>query len=368
MKIVVIIPTYNERHNIIPLIHSLQEQFIKIPHDMNILVVDDNSPDGTGDCVRAERDHSSNVFLITGKKEGLGAAYIRGMQYAMDTLDADVVMEMDADFSHKPEDVPRLIQAIDEGADFVIGSRYVNGGSIPADWGLVRRMISTGGNLVTRYIAGLFSIKDCTAGFRAIRVSLLKKIDLTDFRVQGYAFQIALLHQARLQGAIIREIPVDFINRKSGETKMSIKDILEFMLHAWWIRFQSSKTFLRFCVVGVSGVIVNVASFTLLIYIGLSKFLASPIAIELSIVSNFFLHNFWTFAHRERTIKLHIRGLKFNAVSFVALVVSYTTFLILSIINPSGIPQIHQVIAILPATLINYALNSNWAFKDSKES
>jgi len=123
MKIVVILPTYNERENIVLMVRALQEEFRALPHDMHILVVDDNSPDGTADAVRAEARSLQNLHLITGMKAGLGAAYIRGMKHAIEQLQADAVMEMDADFSHKPEDVPRLIEGLDHGADFVIGSR-----------------------------------------------------------------------------------------------------------------------------------------------------------------------------------------------------------------------------------------------------
>src|SRR3990172_4816053 len=147
MKIVVILPTYNEKDNIGLIIHALQEQFRKIPHEMHILVVDDNSPDGTADIVRAACDTFSNLHLITGEKQGLGAAYLRGMTFAINELLADVVMEMDADFSHKPEDVPRLIDAVAGGADFAIGSRYVPGGKIPEDWSFLRRMNSRWGNI-----------------------------------------------------------------------------------------------------------------------------------------------------------------------------------------------------------------------------
>jgi dolichol-phosphate mannosyltransferase len=116
-------------------------------------------------------------------------------------------------------------------------------------------------------------------------------------------------------------------------------------------------------VVGASGVAVNLAAFTVLMHMGLNKYIASPIAIQISIVTNFLFNNFWTFAHRETDTKIHIRGLKFNIISLVALAVSYSTFLLLSMLDPSGIPQIHQVIAIVPATFINYFLNSYWTFK-----
>jgi len=367
MRIVVIIPTYNEKDNIGPLIQALQQLFPSIPHDMHILVVDDDSPDGTAEAVRQERRRYANVSLMTGSKEGLGAAYRRGMDHALAVLRADAVMEMDADLSHKPADVPRLIAALDDGADFVIGSRYVPGGSIPPGWGLVRRMISRGGNLFARAVAGLYKVKDCTAGFRAIRASLLRKMDPGAIEVRGYAFQLALLHEAVMLDAVIREVPVDFVDRTKGGTKLGARDVLEFMLNAWWIRMERSRTFLKFAVVGATGVVVNLGSFTLLMGAGLSKFIASPLAIELSIISNFLLNNFWTFADRNTDSRIHIRGLKFNIVSLLSLAVSFTTFVVLSMLDPSGIPQVHQALGIVPATAINYFLNSYWTFKDTSD-
>ncbi len=364
MKIVVILPTYNEKDNIALIIRALQDQFKKIPHDMNILVVDDNSPDGTAEIVRADTKTASNIFLITGPKQGLGVAYIKGMKYAINELRADAVMEMDADFSHKPEDVPRLIEVLDQGADFVIGSRYVPGGKIPEDWSFLRKMNSRGGNVFARYVAGIYHVRDCTAGFRAIRAALISKIDLDALRVRGYTFQISLLYEAILNHAVVREIPVEFVDRKRGQTKLGISDIIEFILNAWWIRFERSKTFLKFIAVGASGVVVNLVSFTILMNFGMNRFIASPIAIEFSIVSNFFLNNFWTFSRRDMSDKIHIRGLKFNVVSFIALVVNYATFLLLSIADPSGIPQLQQAVGIVPATLVNYFLNIYWTFKE----
>ena len=175
-KVVIILPTYNERDNIGRMIDALQDQSLGFGHELHVLVVDDSSPDGTAEVVRMKQTAYPNLHLLMGQKAGLGAAYIRGMIHAMDQLHADVVFEMDADFSHKPEDVPRLMAAIDQGADFVIGSRYVKGGSIPKEWGLMRRLNSLGGNIVGRYIAGLYKIRDCTAGFRAIKTSLLRKV------------------------------------------------------------------------------------------------------------------------------------------------------------------------------------------------
>jgi dolichol-phosphate mannosyltransferase len=363
MKVVVIIPTYNERDNIGALIDALGDRFSNIPHDMHILVVDDYSPDGTADVVRSMQAGADNLHLIEGQKSGLGAAYIRGMLHALNILRADVVFEMDADFSHKPEDVARLLSEIEAGADFVIGSRYVKGGTIPIEWGLLRRLNSMGGNIAARYIAGISQIRDCTAGFRAIRASLLRRIDLIGLRVQGYAFQVALLHAAVLEGGKIREVPVDFIDRKHGESKLGLSDIIEFLVNVWWIRLQSSETFIKFAIVGASGVLVNLGFFTLFLLAGMNKYIASPIAIELSIVSNFLLNNYWTFRWRKTIDRTRIRGLKFNLVSILALGVSYGTFVTLSLASPDTAPQVHQLIGIVPATLVNYLLNSYWTFK-----
>jgi dolichol-phosphate mannosyltransferase len=366
MRVVLIIPTFNERGNIGRLIDELQAIFPSLPHDMQILVVDDNSPDGTADIVRERQSLSANVHLLEGKKQGLGAAYIRGMRYALGHLRADAVFEMDADFSHKPSDVPRLLGALERGADFVIGSRYVAGGSIPQEWGLHRRMNSRFGNIVARYVAGMYRIHDCTAGFRAIRGDVLRRMDFSDFRVQGYAFQIALLHAAFIGGAKIVELPVDFIDRTVGESKLGLKDIVEFLRSAAWIRFQSSRVFLKFCIIGATGVLVNLGVFTALLGLGVNKYLASPLAIECSIITNFLGNNYWTFRRRSLESGIHVRGLRFNAVSIVALAISYGTFVVLSRAFPAVAPQVHQLIGIVPATLVNYFLNSYWTFRDTR--
>ena len=231
MRAVIIIPTYNERENIGPLIEALQDQFHAMRHEMSILVVDDNSPDRTAQAVASMRGAHGNLHLIEGSKSGLGSAYVRGIRHALDELDADAVFQMDADFSHQPKDVPRLIAALDAGADFVIGSRYVQGGSIPVEWGIARRLLSFGGNLITRQVAGLRQVHDCTAGFRGIRTSLLRQIDFGRLHVQGYAFLVALLFEARAKGARIEEIPVEFVERRSGRSKLGLYDVVEFGLN-----------------------------------------------------------------------------------------------------------------------------------------
>ena len=363
MKVVIILPTYNESGNIAALLTRLGGEFRRLRHDMHILVVDDNSPDGTADIVRAAMQGMSNLHLITGQKAGLGAAYIRGMRHALDELNADVVFEMDADFSHDPADVPRLLAALEDSADFVIGSRHVKGGSIPAEWSLLRKLNSAGGNGVARYIAGLYGFRDCTAGFRAIRASILRQIDFTALRVKGYAFQVALLHQAVTLGAVVKEVPVHFVDRKQGQSKLGLADIVEFVLNAWWIRMRALRTFLRFAVVGASGSVVNLGMFSAGWHAGLNKYVASAVAVEVSIIWNFLLNNYWTFKDRKTRDKTRIKGLKYNLVSLATLGVSFATFSLLTVLVPRLPPEIDQLAGIAPAVLVNYFLNSYWTFR-----
>ena len=366
MKVVIIIPTYNEAGNISLLLDAISEQLHTCAHQIEVLVVDDNSPDGTADHVRAFMERAPWVHLIQGTKEGLGVAYIRGMRHANRVLGADAVVEMDADFSHKPEDLPRLLAELDNGEDFVIGSRYVEGGSIPDNWGLYRKLVSSCGNLAARLIVGL-KVRDCTAGFRAIRSNILETINLDHLAVKGYAFQVALLNRCINQGAKVKEIPVDFIDRERGTSKLGIRDVFEFILNVWWIRLQNHGTFVKFSIVGLSGVFVNLGVFTLLLDLGLSKYLCSPIAIEVSILWNFFLNNVWTFRWRESVDSIQLKGVKFNAISLVALLVSFSTFVALSNAFPALPPQLSQAAGIIPALFVNYFLNAYWTFKSVRK-
>ena len=241
-KIVVVLPTYKERENIGRLIPELLGQFKKIPqHDFQILVVDDNSPDGTGEKVRRLSKLQSNqdkIHLLAGKKRGLGAAYIRGFKYALNNLKADVAVEMDADFSHRPDELPKLIEQIDKGADFVIGSRYVKSGKVPKNWNFFRKANSRWGNRFARYIAGIDNVRDCTSGFRAIRRQVLEKIDLDKLKVRGYSFQMNLLYKAFVNGAKIKEVPINFQERTWGHTKIGPSDIVEFMWNSLKLRLE----------------------------------------------------------------------------------------------------------------------------------
>ncbi len=231
MNTTIIIPTYNEAENIGQLIESLEEIFAhfvsqeKKLDSFNILVVDSNSPDGTGDRVRELLDNYSNLRLLSGPKQGLGADTVRGIRYALKKLKAEIVVTMDADLSHDPEDVPRLVSKVLEGNDYVIGSRYIEGGSVPANWGLHRKFLSFFGNVVAR-VFGVWEVHDQTPAFRAMRRGILEKIDFGGMP-DGYAFQVGLVCRAYDVGAKFAEVPIHFTDREHGQSKMPMSTILD---------------------------------------------------------------------------------------------------------------------------------------------
>jgi glycosyltransferase XagB len=238
-KVVVVLPTYNEKENIQKMLDALLEQRAKIAeYDFCVLVVDDNSPDGTGNIVKQTAKKNPQVTLLSGNKEGLGRAYIRGFQYAIREMKADIVFEMDADFSHNPNDIPRLLAPFADGYTFVIGSRYVKGGSIPKEWPMVRVLNSKVGNILARWFGGMSSVNDCTGGFRAIDTQLIESIDVESLRVKGYAFQISLLNAALRKGAKVYEVPIHFSERVYGASKIRLKDIQEFVTTVFALRLQ----------------------------------------------------------------------------------------------------------------------------------
>ena len=217
-----ILPTYNEAENIGPIVRAARARLRAGDH---ILVVDDNSPDGTGalaDQLAQEID-GLEVMHRPGK-QGLGRAYLAGFQHALDG-GADLVIEMDSDFSHDPADLPRLIATAEEDADLVLGSRYVPGGSV-TDWGLLRKLISRGGSWYARVVLGV-KIRDLTGGFKCFRRSVLESLDLNAVHADGYGFQIELTYRTIKAGFRVVEIPIVFRDRRVGESKMNARIALE---------------------------------------------------------------------------------------------------------------------------------------------
>ena len=212
-KAVVCLPTYNERENIEPMLRALGDKGVRV------LVIDDNSPDGTGELADRLAEELSYVDVLhRERKEGLGPAYLAGFRHAL-AGDAELVLEMDCDFSHDPDYVPRLIAAVEDGADLALGSRYVPGGGV-RNWGLLRRLISAGGSFYARIVLGV-KVRDLTGGFKCYRRAVLEAIDLDAVDSKGYAFQIETTYRALRAGFEVVEVPITFADREVGGSKMS---------------------------------------------------------------------------------------------------------------------------------------------------
>jgi dolichol-phosphate mannosyltransferase len=230
VKATVCLPTYNERENLEKMVRALGDKGVQV------LVVDDGSPDGTGeiaDRLAAELDYVE--VLHREQKEGIGRAYLAAFRHVLQG-DSDLILEMDCDFSHDPKDVPRLIAACESGADLALGSRYVAGGGT-RNWGLVRRVVSWGGSFYARAILGL-GVRDLTGGFKCFRRVVLESLDLDSVESRGYAFQIELTYRAVKRGFRVQEIPIVFVDRTEGTSKMSKTIFLEAVVKVPTLRFK----------------------------------------------------------------------------------------------------------------------------------
>jgi dolichol-phosphate mannosyltransferase len=232
MKTLVIIPTYNEKDNIskvIPLV-------LKQDPDIEVLVVDDNSPDGTGKLVEELKASNPRIKLIRReKKSGLGTAYLAGFKYALEN-GYNYIFEMDSDFSHDPNYIPDFLKAIKD-SDLVLGSRYIKGVNV-VNWPITRLLLSYFANVYARWVTGL-PLKDSTGGFKCFKREVLEKIDLDNIHSNGYAFQIEMNFRAWKKGFRIKEIPIIFVDRRAGESKMSKKIVREAIWMVWKLRILS---------------------------------------------------------------------------------------------------------------------------------
>lgn len=324
MKIVIIIPTYNERPNIEKMIPLLEEKvFPKIKnHNLFVLIVDDNSPDGTAAIVKTFMQKWSNIELLTGDKNGLGAAYVRGIKYAMEKMNAGAVMEFDSDFQHDPYDIPRLIKAMDEGADYVIGSRYITGGSIPKGWGFDRKFLSVFGSLFIRIVWMNFSIHDMTSGFKLTKTSLLKRIDLDHLFSKNFSYKVQILHDIVQLKVKVKEVPIVFYERESGKSKINVRDQFESFYVVLRLAAADRKRFIKFLLVGGTGFILQFLTVYLVIIFGVKQFIAAMLGGEIAILWNFFANNRWTFGdtrHLTNQGSFFRRLIKFNVASLASI-------------------------------------------------
>lgn len=358
MKVVFLFPTYNEKGNIERLVTTLEDEIIpKLKkYAVEILVVDDSSPDGTGQVIKELSKKYKNLHLFVNKEKiGLGAALLKGMNHAAAEMKADVIFQMDADLSHDPDKIPQFLEKIDEGYDMAIGTRYSGGGSIPKNWGINRKIQSIVGNLVVRSILMRFWIHDWTGGFRAIKkeVFLKEKNELNAFR--GYTFQVSFLHKALRDGFKVAEIPFHFTDRTLGKSKIVpreyIMDLLKYVITArFWELIHSP--FLKYGITGFIGFLIN--AITLEIFAGVLGWhvaIAAAASAELSIIWNFIVNNFWTFGKHRITNpwKVIVKFPQFNLVSLGSLLIISTVVFIGTHMfgNTTVVRQLSLIIAIV---------------------
>ena len=303
MKIVIVIPTYNERKTTERMITALAVELPKVKnHQMEVLYVDDTSPDKTYEVVRSYAKKYSWLHLLLNKeKKGLGVAYAKGFRYAMEKLNADYVMEFDGDFQHRPDEIKRLVDKIDEGYEYIIGSRYIPGGSIPAEWDFKRKFLSVVGNWVARIGLLLPKVHDLTTGFKLTKAKgVLDQIDIDHLYSNTFAYKLQIVGQAIHNGAKWAEVPITFMARREGESKIIKNEMLEGL-----------RVFRN---------------------LGLPEILSWLFSTELAIINNFVFNNIWTF--KESKIvglsKTAAKFLQFNLTSTGALVIQ-------SIFGPLGV-------------------------------
>ena len=359
-------PAWNEAENIREMIKVLiNDEFPKIEANMELLVVDNHSTDGTKEIVEeASKKYTSstghkNIYLIEQDKPGLGWAYVRGFQYAVSKLNANAVMEMDADFQHPPRFVKPMVDAYLKGADYCIGSRYIKGGSVPKEWAESRKAVSFFGNLFIRLVLLNFKIHDLTTGFRLTRVKgVLDKIDLEKLHdLDRFSYKVDLLYQSLKNSKKTVEVPLEFASRTKEKSKFNWKEMISTFKLAIILGIKDKQRFIKFGTVGFIGYLVNAIFLRILTVLGSPSIIAWSVPVELSIVSNFILNNIWTFKEKkiEGTKAVISKFLQFNGTSLGALVIQTVAGIIGDVLFGVGYRQI-----LLPFIIVFLVLPYNY--------
>lgn len=386
-KAFVIIPTYNERENILKVVPILLDVFKQVKNwEMNILVVDDSSPDKTAEVVEDfAKKHKQVHLLLNKRKQGLGGAYLKGMAKAFEDKDTEVVFEFDADLSHDPTKIPIFLKKIDEGYDMVLGSRYIPGGGIPDNWGLHRKFLSVVGNIVIMSVLTNFTIRDWTGGYRAITRKVYEAVEpeMHDEKFTGYTFQIGFLHKSVKKGFKIVEVPFKFVDRTIGVSKLGNEYIKNNLIYLFKVRGKevADNRIFKFVVTGGIGALVQLLS--LILWRQILPYEAAIFAsIETAIVSNFLFSNFWTFADRKVGFSQYpSKFIQFNLASagsiVIQLVIATLGKNLIGLYELFRLPLVHisidtgmiyAVVGILVGMFWNFFAYSKIIWKKSKES
>ena len=393
MRLVVNIPTYNEKENIEEVIRKVLKESKSLPGiDLHVLVSDSHSPDGTPDIVKKISRNNPKVHYLDVKERGIGVGLVKGHRYAVDRLKADILAQMDGDLSHDPSTLHVMFEYINKGYDLVNGSRSMPGGKNLLGWH--RRLFSWGMSLYCRLSWGIFNLTEYSSSYRMFTKKLFQSIDFSKvpWKSKTYVFQPAFIYAALSQGAKIREVPITFEDRKRGYSKAQIiaytLDVLKFGAK---VRLARSRMFVKFLIVGTGSYLVNAIVLGLLnrgqIYtlpvlpapilsfiptleaaprifiLPLDRlFVASVISIELSIIVNFLFHDSWTFRYRSHQGRRRFRFLKFNVTSFASPLIQLASILLFArVLNLHE--QIGLAFGVIVGLFVNYFINTFWIWK-----
>jgi len=372
LRTIIIIPTYNEKENIGRLVEHLFKQIfpkLESQYQMHILVVDDSSPDGTADLVKDLMQKYPQLHLFLNKKKaGLGGAYLKGMIYAVDNLKADIMFEMDADFSHDPKVIPLFLKKLSQGYDLVLGSRYIEGGSIPEDWGLHRKIMSRMGNLTIRLVITKFDIHDWTTGYRALTKELFQTLrdEMKRAEFSGYTWQIGFLHKSIRKGFKIAEVPIKFIDRTHGQSKLGFEYIKNTLKYIITIRARELSHVIKFAIVGFIGFLINYSAMEMFYRaFGISPNNAAALGAELAIISNFTLNNIWTFKDKKITNlkQLILKFFQFNFTSLGAILIQWLVVGLGTQLFGKSLYQLYFFIALAIVIFYNYTMYTRVIWK-----
>ena len=351
----IVIPTYNEGDNITPLVKRIGQALAG--YDYEILFVDDNSQDGSASIVEKLSADYPVKMTVRKNERGLASAVVHGIA----NTDGERVLVMDADLQHPPEVIPALLKAADAGADVVVGSRYVEGGGCQ-DWSLFRKLVSRVSTIMAHiFLPPTRQVKDPMSGFFLFDRKVVAKAKL---QPRGYKILLEILMEGEFNK--VTEVPFTFVTRDEGESKLNIKQQIEYIRHLYSLMKRKGELwrFIKFCLVGLSGVGVNMGLLWLLTeYAGLVYLLSATIAVETSIITNFLLNNYFTFRGRSEpgTRSFFQRLLKFNLISLVGLGINLGLLSLFT--EVFGIYYlVSNIIAIVIVTLWNYLLNTWWTW------
>lgn len=327
-KVVIVIPTYNEIEGTKKMIPALADFFATVKdHEMHLLYADDMSPDGTYKVVQEfQKEYDWLHLTLNNEKIGIGGAYLRAFKYARDELKADYIMEFDADFQHRIEDIPKFLDQIKNEPDLVIGSRYIRGGSIPSEWKFIRKFFSVVGNLICRIGFLTPRIHDFTTGFKLTKVKGgLDKVPLDNIYSNSFAYKIQITAEIANKGGKIVEVPIIFKPRTEGESKLVKNELGDFLrvIFLFQINNPKIKRFLKFGTVGFVGYVVNAVGLEVFSKMSFPEWAIWAAATEMAIISNFILNNIWTFKAEKITGVSQIikKFMQFNGTSVGALVI-----------------------------------------------